>query len=375
MKQHPLFFQRLVRTLTTLVFLTLCIPQLALSQTTMTTTLRVPVKDTVFQANMVRPEWVAITGLVQATLQIVIPTEPCISGDPCRNLNVAGRATLINAQAVGLTSGQVYRVTGTTNFNTTTSVPGNLTVQLDYTLISGGAPIRNSQTLTLSMALTAQATASTAVVQPSLISWWRAEGNAADAVGSNSGTLLGAVTFVPGKVGQAFHFDGESSLIEVPTAPSLEPQALTTMLWMRSDIPQPATYLLSKGASACNADSAYAFYTAGNLSFYISDGLPDSFSSSPVAEINLWDGNWHHLAGTYDNNTVRLFIDGIEQGTGSPAAIAAINYAFQDNQTLRIGGYASSCNRFLFNGDIDEVQIFSRALSTQEIQAIYLANP
>jgi len=81
------------------------------------------------------------------------------------------------------------------------------------------------------------------------------------------------------------------------------------------------------------------------------------------------------LAGTYDGSTVHLYIDGVEQGTGNPAAIATLNYALPDNQTFRIGGYASSCISFLFDGDIDEVQLFSRALSATEIKAIYAAAP
>jgi hypothetical protein len=88
----------------------------------------------------------------------------------------------------------------------------------------------------------------------------------------------------------------------------------------------------------------------------------------------VWDGAWHHLAGTYDGVTVRLYVDGVEQGTGTPAT-SAINYALADNNTFRIGGYRSSCVDFLFTGDIDEVQIFNRALTAQEIAAIYSGTP
>ena len=145
-------------------------------------------------------------------------------------------------------------------------------------------------------------------------------------------------------------------------------------IWLGSAVPQPATYLLSKGASACNADSSYALYTAGPLNFYVSDGVPGHFSPSPPAT-DVFDGNWHHLAGTYDGATVRLYVDGVEQASGNPAALSAIDYALADNRTFRIGGYVSACNSFHFNGDLDEVQLFSQALSADAIQAIYAAVP
>ena len=54
-----------------------------------------------------------------------------------------------------------------------------------------------------------------------LVGWWRAEWDANDALGTNNGTLVGGVTFAPGKVGQAFNIDGTSGYISVPPSPSL----------------------------------------------------------------------------------------------------------------------------------------------------------
>src|ERR1041385_3718644 len=54
-----------------------------------------------------------------------------------------------------------------------------------------------------------------------LVSWWPAEGNANDMVGTNPGTLLSGITFGAGKVGSAFNFDGADDYVSVPNAPSL----------------------------------------------------------------------------------------------------------------------------------------------------------
>src|SRR5207245_6120185 len=54
-----------------------------------------------------------------------------------------------------------------------------------------------------------------------LVSWWPAEGNASDAVDSNSGTLYGGVAFTSGVVGQAFSFNGSSAHVRVSDRPNL----------------------------------------------------------------------------------------------------------------------------------------------------------
>ncbi len=50
---------------------------------------------------------------------------------------------------------------------------------------------------------------------PNLVSWWSAEGNANDAIGTNNGTIVGPVTFAPGEIGQAFSFNGTNGYIQV----------------------------------------------------------------------------------------------------------------------------------------------------------------
>src|SRR5207237_6866859 len=63
---------------------------------------------------------------------------------------------------------------------------------------------------------------SNCVTPPSgLVSWWAAEGTATDSADSNAGTLLNGVGFAPGKVGQAFNFDGINDSIQVNDAPNL----------------------------------------------------------------------------------------------------------------------------------------------------------
>src|SRR5204862_3148726 len=78
--------------------------------------------------------------------------------------------------------------------------------------------------------------ASECVVAPSrIISWWPAEGNGNDVVGSNNGTLIGGVTFAAGVVGQAFSFNG-SDYVEVAASPSLNVPQITVEGWIKATV-------------------------------------------------------------------------------------------------------------------------------------------
>src|SRR5262249_42653851 len=140
----------------------------------------------------------------------------------------------------------------------------------------------------------------------------------------------------------------------------------------------PNNYLVSKGAQACQAAS-YALYTSAqtsNLLFGVFDGVngPQSPDTGPPG-INVWDGNWHFVAGTYDGAYVRLYVDGVQAGLGTPFALT-INYALPTNSNFYIGAYvAPQWCTLGFNGSIDEVRVFNRALSAAEIQSVYTTTP
>ncbi|MBI4463410.1 MAG: LamG domain-containing protein, partial [Acidobacteria bacterium] len=218
------------------------------------------------------------------------------------------------------------------------------------------------------------AMAQTCVAPPSgLVSWWPGEGNANDIQGTNNGTITGT-TFATGKVGQAFSFDG-NDYVQVLDSASLEPAKVTLDAWVkRSGSPGTYRYIVTKGGYDCS-NASYALYTGGGggLQFYISPA-PGSFRLSPAALTSqVWDGNWHHVAGTYDGTSVRLYLDGAEIGSGT-ATTVSIGYSFP-NDDFYMGrfGISSCLSGLYFSGQIDEVEVFNRALSASEISAIYNA--
>jgi hypothetical protein len=278
-----------------------------------------------------------------------------------------------------MTSGLKYTMFGLSTTERNLQVPGAIALQPNFALllprtikpVGGRLP-----SVVVETVVTFDPTGNIleAAAPPSgLVSLWQAEGTAADALGLNPGTLSSAasVTFVPGKIGQAFHFDGQG-FVQVPDSPSLEPASVTTAAWVRAGTsPGPFAHLLAKGASNCDGGS-YALYTGSNggLQFYVFDGT--TFFSSPNAGPALWDGNWHFVAGTFDGATVRLYVDGAEIGTGTPAP-TAIKYQLPGSNSLTIGSYQGSC-LLPYTGDMDEVQLYGRALGAIEVQGLYNAS-
>jgi hypothetical protein len=208
---------------------------------------------------------------------------------------------------------------------------------------------------------------------PGLVAWYPGEGDANDVIAGNNGTLHGGVTFVAGKVGQAFSFNGVDSYVQAVNSFALESPTVSVEAWVNSSAVDRDSYILAQGASGGVAAS-YALYTGldRGLRFYVFDGT--TYIESPDAGTGIWDGNWHHVVGTYDGANVRLYVDGVEIGGGTPTNLL-INYSLPDSSDFFIGTYNAKTNtNFDFNGLIDEPSVYNRALSAAEVQALFDAD-
>lgn len=173
-------------------------------------------------------------------------------------------------------------------------------------------------------------------------------------------------TRIFGVQGAALHFDGDDEVV-MPDSARLEPARLTVEAWVRHlGSPGAYRYVMAKGATACDS-SSYGVYTgsSGGLAFYVkgATGYAVSAQADPHA---VWNGAWHHVAGRYDGETVRLFVDGAQVGSARIAP-SAILYGLP-SKNLRLGTYRGDCN-LPFTGDIDTVRIWDLALTASEIAA------
>jgi hypothetical protein len=210
--------------------------------------------------------------------------------------------------------------------------------------------------------LQVSALAKTGQLPPGLVSLWSGEGNANDNVGGNNGTLTGATTFGPGKIGQGFVFDGRSgSGVLLGNPASLQLQDFTIKAWIRRGSDAVVSYGSGGVGTIFGCGwGGYCFYMGpdGELDF---DRLGDV---APQRGPSITDTNWHHVAVTKSGSEVVFYLD----GTACPVPSYTSTFMF----TSPIGfGFRPDNQDNSFLGTLDETGFFNRALSAAEIQAIY----
>jgi fibro-slime domain-containing protein/RHS repeat-associated protein len=211
-----------------------------------------------------------------------------------------------------------------------------------------------------------------------LISWWPGDGNFGDVAGGNHGTPLNGTTFAPGKVGQAFHLDGTDDSVVAPDAPSLKPASISVSTWVKFDSMDSVTsdqglqyVIFKRGNGVFEAFSLFKlrddFTGEERIHFLVgSDPVTNQRAAATSSGQLITTGQFYHLVGTYDRSFIKLYINGT-LASQQPTTYA-LGYA--DGKPLVIGGSGESFNGRL-RGSIDELQLYKRALTAAEVQAIY----
>lgn len=227
------------------------------------------------------------------------------------------------------------------------------------------------------LAAAALAPAGAQAADPNLMAQWHLDagdfggGAALDSSGhANHLIAPPGLTKIPdGRFAGAVSF-ADLDLLYGNAAASLEPERLSVVAWVRGTSPGTAKYLIGKGRDVACTGASYALETdfSGGLVFYIWDGA-GLVVKSPDAGTGIWDGHWHAVAGTFDGSRVRLYVDGAPV-PGAVVTKKQISYAMTGGNDLTVGGTA--CAEALgFPGDLDEVRIYDRALSDEEVARLH----
>jgi len=173
----------------------------------------------------------------------------------------------------------------------------------------------------------------------------------------NTGTVSGATWTNQGRFGNALVFDGVNDWVTVPHSGSLGlTTGMTVMAWVYPTTTSGKRDVLIKEGTAVDIYNLYAQNGLGFPESNVFVGGVNQIAQGSALPANTWT----HLASTYDGTTLKLFVNGSQAAsTPVPGAIAASTGA------LRIGG--NSLWGEFFQGRIDEVRVYSRALSASEI--------
>ncbi|MBU4122855.1 hypothetical protein KJ959_04155 [bacterium] len=177
----------------------------------------------------------------------------------------------------------------------------------------------------------------------------------------NDGTIYGA-SWDEGKYGQALNFDGSNDYVDCGSEPDLLPtNSVTYSLWVN-----PAVMDVNRGivVSDTKYNGGFNLFTIWNTHTYRIyaniNGVLKLYGGPPV---NV--GQWTYLVATYDGSTIRLYVNGIEYGSGLSAPGTIIG-----STKIRIAGTTTGTVSN-WKGLIDETVIYNRALTATEIRQLY----
>jgi RHS repeat-associated protein len=206
-----------------------------------------------------------------------------------------------------------------------------------------------------------------------LVGWWPGDGDTRDLANANTGVAEGGLTFNPGKVGQTFHLNGTTADMVAPASTALNVSSFTLNAWvfpLDSGTGRPMLeYSTSTGSFGVhlweNFNSAVQITPGAVYANIVDSGGGSHVLATGAGALQL--KQWNHVALTYDRTTGigRIYVNG-----------AAITSASLGSFTPRtalpfyIGARPGNAH---FLGDIDEPQVFNRALSPAEILSIYTA--
>lgn len=208
-----------------------------------------------------------------------------------------------------------------------------------------------------------------------LVAHYRFDGSVVDATGNtaNTGAVAGNPFYTCGVEGQALSFNGqgdEVSIIGGPVNSRFSNEDVSIGFYFKPRGGVGTQYLLSKRSPSCfGGNEFYIIYTPGSRTvsaFFFETNERRVIATHQIDNTDCWQ----HLALVRESGRVRLFING--QLINVFSTINRIDVA--NNGDLIIGD--SDCRRpteFPFNGLIDELRIYNRALSEREAQELYTA--
>ena len=197
-----------------------------------------------------------------------------------------------------------------------------------------------------------------------LISYYKLD-DVNDYYASNNLTNNNTVTFVTGKIDNAGDFEVDSTQYLSNTGNlGIDGGAISFSAWIKLESQTAARFIVNQFSDTSHI-GYWIHYNGSILEFErLKRGVADDriqYSTSPS------NGTWYHVVLTYDGSNLRGYLNGSEV-TGSPVASTG-NGSVSDTTGFRIGADRGNANTF--DGLIDEVGVWSKALSTTEITDLY----
>ncbi|NQU19998.1 MAG: LamG domain-containing protein [Candidatus Nealsonbacteria bacterium] len=203
-----------------------------------------------------------------------------------------------------------------------------------------------------------------------MVGYWRLDESAGSTAPdctnfANDGSLQGPPVWRPdsGTVGGALEFDGRADYVSVTSSSTLQmTDSLTIAAWIKGDRWRKNSYvnvIVRKGEG--NPNNYQLAIADGTVALYLDGSDTAGFRGNTI----LSKGQWYHVAGTWDGSTVRIYVDGVLDNDPPAARSGSIG---ADDRDLYIGGRSGTD---LFDGMLDDVRVYNRALCDDEIERLH----
>lgn len=209
-----------------------------------------------------------------------------------------------------------------------------------------------------------------------LVAYYPFNGNANDSTGHGNNPVFNNATLTSdmnGNANRAYHFDGASSYMQIPNSTWLN---FGNKMSIAVNV-RPLGFYTGTCRGNAIIQKGDNDNTFGNYALRFSDtlnscGNPSTADehfyglggvhASPAVQLNTW----YHVVWTYDGAVARIYVN----GSLSNAVAVSMN-SFNNSYNLFLGRINSADYPYWFNGDLDEVRFYNRALNSQEVSALY----
>jgi len=210
-----------------------------------------------------------------------------------------------------------------------------------------------------------------------LVAWWNFDDTAPTTTfrdlsgGGNTGTCTGlacptSVPGVPGTRGTALSFDGVDDMVSIGIGTRYFPlPSFTICSWVQSPGLSPSTTWVRQGIISITFGLTISLDSTGRFHTHIDNG---STYVDVVVPDNLHDNRFHNLCVSHNGTTRIMFINGVNRSQTINGWLGTTRWP---TVGALIGCEMNNCSIARFNGLIDDVRIYSRALTASEIQTLY----
>lgn len=206
-----------------------------------------------------------------------------------------------------------------------------------------------------------------------LLAYYPFNGNADDISGNKNNPVFNNASLSADRLGNpnsAYHFNGKNNCMKVPNAPTLNAvNEMSISLWVKATGfytgKCSGNSLLMKGDNDnkqgnyfLRFEDPYTGCSKPDFTKEIFQGPAGVLATTPVINLN----QWYSVVWVCDNNTVSLYVDSVLR-----SSVQDSYNSFSNRYDLFIGRHNDPGFPYWFNGDLDEIRIYNRALSKEEV--------